>query len=235
MSDLKDIYFKRLNPSHEKESFELIAKYLVRGNSYLKLIKRLNHEDIDQLYHDRIKVMLKQPYSFGAFEKSSDKLVSVLFAYVKKITSTAKDKKSRNQNLSYSVRVLTNFRTFLDSGLQKELNVDKVLEISLGVTHPNYKNYGLSNTLAKLLHIFSTETKCEYLVSYLTTEYICRIYEKNLPESIFKQVKFVDYTDYETGFNPFSKPEFPFLRMMLICQSLKAIDHSQFEGLKSLL
>ena len=236
LSLMERFYAKRLNCNDTKTVSEFLAKYCIGENNYMKLIKDTKDEDIIDYNNKRIKFRLKQPYSVGIFEKSTEKLVAVALGYVREKKLELDHEIPKNEISQITpIQLALNFVSTLEGDIFKMLNIDKVHEVGMGCIHPDYKNHGLMIMVVELAHHIARESGCKYSITKVTNEYLVKHVEKYNPERIKKQIKFLEYVDPITGINPFVNPKFPYVRAILLCLEINRLEPLNLTKLQSLL
>ena len=219
MSGKLQFEVRRLIPKDENAVMELITHHFSRDHERELFGMQ---EDEDEHHIMRAKMKLKQNYSIGVFEKSTNKLLAVTLCTVQRRNDPfVDDSVNKIEKKSTKHRQIVKFFEELEAGAFDMLKTDKYFFPGMTTVHKDYRKLGLATLTEPECWKMAIELGCRYGVITPTTDFLCEHAKKNGAQ-ILRELKYADYNAAH-GINLFVTTAYPNSKAQLVYFDLKKL------------
>ena len=210
---------KKLTSENESAVIDFITVHY--SQNFFKPAYEVN--DSDEYNTIRARGLLKQNWSVGIFEKSTNKLVGLMLNTIRKKALGNEELKVETKQFELSQKVLELDRFFevLENRIFGLLSEDNLFYLGMATVHIDYRNHGIFAMVIGACYALAKESGCKYIYATPTTSFLVHMMEKHR-WTVVKEVIYSDY-DARNGTNLFGDPKYPFTRIQLAYKEIKTI------------
>jgi len=190
---------KKLSLKDFEEVNKQFVKYFVDKNTYCQTV-RIPQDDFKQLHVKWIRNILEQNASCACYHKDSGKMIGFRLASIHDSNDTL-TQVTEDTRYYPNVRTMQVFEHWLQKDIRQSLKANKIMMREMLLIDPEHLGKGLGRHFNKCSIEVAREKGCEYIIAMAATREAIQMHEK-LGSKVWKEVKFADYVDPETGIKP---------------------------------
>ena len=210
---------KRVSIEDAEQIIELVTAYFSEENNRDFQSK---WKDYNQFNAARVRLKLRQNWSFGIFEKTSKKLVAVMLCCVQEsqLELTESEIEHEGLYLSTELRDLQEFFAKLEANVFEILNTEKLFYTGMVTVHSEYRKRGIASFLFETSQKLAAEAKCDYVVATPTNDFLSSSLARR-GWIVLREFNLEEY-DRQNGTHLFLNPAYHRTKACLICKKIEA-------------
>ena len=182
-------------------------------------------EWVAQFCKTRVKIYLKQNWSFGLFDKSTNKLVAVTLNTIAEESLESQHEELEREGFIAHPKLIEVQRAWatLEEGIFQKLQAKKLFYCGMAVVHKDYRKQGLLTAMTIKSDQLANQAGCDYVICYLSVDLLVDAFLKSEKHGyrLLKEIRYRDYVDPVTRSNPFPDVHPRYERMLVVYRDTK--------------